>query len=415
MIWRHLPLHEVAPPVASEVQFAPEDAVWHLTLDQIESHTGRIINKRMAVAADAGNSTFTFDSGNVLYSKLRPYLNKVVLPREPGIATTELVPLRPIPGVLLSDFLVHYLRSPGFLGFAQSCVAGAKMPRVIMSQFWEKSIPLPPPSEQRRIAEILGQADALRRKRAEADALADRIPRALFLKMFGDPLTNPHGWAVRQFGDPEVGVLDRGRSQHRPRNAPQLYGGPYPFVQTGDVANSGGVVRRHTQTYSDAGLAQSRLWPAGTLCVTIAANIAKTGILTFDACFPDSVVGFIPGKAVTTEYVQTWLTFVERRLEELAPQMAQKNINLEILRNLPIPVPPSEAQRDFSRRIVVTQEIRNCGEVSEAKLTELFDALMNQAFDGTLTAKWRAAHIKELLAETEHQTRLLGGSRMQPA
>jgi len=90
----------------------------------------------------------------------------------------------------------------------------------------------------------------------------------------------------------DVGTLDRGVSKYRPRNAPELLGGPYPLVQTGEVSNCDGYIRSHVSTYSESGLRQSKMWPAGTLCITIAANIAKTGILTFPSCFPDSVVGF---------------------------------------------------------------------------------------------------------------------------
>ena len=104
------------------------------------------------------------------------------------------------------------------------------------------------------------------------------------------PLTE--GWAWARI--PQLGELNRGKSKHRPRNDPRLLGGPYPFVQTGDVRHSGGLITRHSQTYTEFGLAQSRLWPPGTLCITIAANIADTdGILSYEACFPDSVVGFV--------------------------------------------------------------------------------------------------------------------------
>src|SRR5215471_20504394 len=101
----------------------------------------------------------------------------------------------------------------------------------------------------------------------------------------------PRGWHIARL--PELGELNRGRSRFRPRYAEHLYGGPYPFIQTGDIKNSSGRITQYTQTYSEAGLAQSRLWPARTMCITIAANIAETAILTFPACFPDSVVGFI--------------------------------------------------------------------------------------------------------------------------
>ncbi|WP_176377474.1 restriction endonuclease subunit S, partial [Escherichia coli] len=103
----------------------------------------------------------------------------------------------------------------------------------------------------------------------------------------------------------QLGELNRGKSKHRPRNDPSLYGGDYPFVQTGDVRAADGLLTNYKQTYSKKGLAQSRLWPKGTLCITIAANIAETAILGIDACFPDSVVGFIPqNENISVEYIE---------------------------------------------------------------------------------------------------------------
>lgn len=148
---------------------------------------------------------------------------------------------------------------------------------------------------------------------------------------------------MQKFG--EVGTLDRGISKHRPRNAPELLGGSHPLVQTGEVANCDGYIRSYTSTYSDLGLRQSKMWPAGTLCITIAANIAKTGILTFEACFPDSVVGFRADDPATVEYVRVWLSFLQKALEDSAPESAQKNINLAILRGLNIPLPPSPSNK----------------------------------------------------------------------
>ena len=87
----------------------------------------------------------------------------------------------------------------------------------------------------------------------------------------------------------QLGTLQRGRSRHRPRYALHLYGGNYPFIQTGEIREARKYVRNFEQTYNEAGLEQSKLWPKGTLCITIAANIAELGVLAFDACFPDSV------------------------------------------------------------------------------------------------------------------------------
>ena len=243
-------------------------------------------------------------------------------------------------------------------------------------------IPLPPLPEQRRIADILDKADAIRRKRQEAVKLADELLRSAFLEMFGDPVTNPRGWPTSSFGS--VGTLDRGKSRHRPRNDPALLGGGHPLIQTGEVANSGGVITSHTQTYSDLGLAQSRKWPAGTLCITIAANIAKTGVLAIDACFPDSVVGFHPGAKVTTEFVQGWLAFLQPLIEARAPQVAQKNINLEILRALDLPVPPIASQQRFAEVVALIRavgaRVTRHGETCD----NLFDSLVQRAFRGEL-------------------------------
>jgi type I restriction enzyme S subunit len=241
-------------------------------------------------------------------------------------------------------------------------------------------VPPLPIAEQRRIVDLLSRAEGIVRLRRDAEKKAAELIPALFLDMFGDPVTNPKGWPVAKFGD--VGVLDRGKSRHRPRDAVELYGGTYPFIQTGDVANSGGRITRHTATYSEAGLAQSKLWKTGTLCITIAANIAKTGVLTFDACFPDSVVGFLPGGVVRTNYVQAWLAFLQPTLEANAPQAAQKNINLEILRNLPMILPPLDLQSQFENRCESIFGIQFQQSTATAKAQATFEALLANAFAG---------------------------------
>ena len=149
----------------------------------------------------------------------------------------------------------------------------------------------------------------------------------------------PDGWVWATL--PQLGELNRGKSKHRPRDDKKLYGGPYPFIQTGDVRKSEGTITGYNQTYSEIGLKQSRLWPAGTLCITIAANIAETGILRFAACFPDSVVGcLIENGGTTTRYVEYFIRTAREKLERFAPATAQKNINLEVLAAVAIPLPP---------------------------------------------------------------------------
>ena len=163
------------------------------------------------------------------------------------------------------------------------------------------------------------------------------------------PFELPKGWAWARF--PELGEWGRGKSKHRPRNAPALFtNGKWPLIQTGDVANSNGLITKYSKAYSDFGLAQSKLWPKGTMCITIAANIADSAFLGIDACFPDSVVGLIPDKVFDGgKYFEYFIRTAKNNLTDYAPSTAQKNINLGILEQVSIPMPPLEEQK----RIVV--------------------------------------------------------------
>lgn len=278
-------------------------------------------------------------------------------------------------GELDRDYLRYALMATSTGDGANHAVLGKVLNKAKVEAL---QIPLPSLEEQRRLVDLLSRAEGIVRLRREAWRKTSDLVPALFLDMFGDPASNPKSWPLVLFGT--LGQLDRGKSRHRPRDARELYDGPYPFIQTGDVTNSGGHITRYMQTYSELGLAQSRLWPAGTLCITIAANIARTGVLNFDACFPDSVVGFTPSQDVTIEYIQHWLGFLQPTLERNAPQAAQKNINLEILRNLPVPVPPIELQRQFAAK---ADAVRGIAAQQAAALTTAqatFDALLHRSF-----------------------------------
>ena len=201
------------------------------------------------------------------------------------------------------------------------------IPSLTKANLLNVEIPLPPLEEQRRIAATLDKvSDLIAKRRAQLDKL-DVLVKSRFVEMFGDPSVNTR-WSTMKLS--QLGELNRGVSKHRPRNDPRLLGGAYPLIQTGDVSNSGLYILSYSSTYSELGLEQSRLWKSGTLCITIAANIAQTSILTFDACFPDSVVGFVPNDNTNSVFIHYWFSFFQKILEEQAPQVAQKNINLKM-------------------------------------------------------------------------------------
>ena len=231
---------------------------------------------------------------------------------------------------------------------------------------------------QQKVVAKLDKVTELITLRKEQLAKLDQLVKSRFIELFGDPVYNNDGLPTKKLR--ELGSLDRGRSQHRPRNDPKLLNGPYPLIQTGEVASAGLYITEYKNTYSELGLQQSKMWKAGTLCITIAANIAQTAILTFDACFPDSVVGFVPNDAVSAIYMHYWFGFFQKILEEQAPQVAQKNINLKILSDLDVMVPKKEHQEQFAAFVEQTDKSKLAIQQSLDKLELLKKALMQKYF-----------------------------------
>lgn len=153
--------------------------------------------------------------------------------------------------------------------------------------------------------------------------------------------------SIRELTLDQLGAVARGRSRHRPRDAEFLYGGPFPFIQTGDVKRANLYLTDYEQTYSEAGLAQSKLWPVGTLCITIAANIADTAILGIDACFPDSVIGFSADtEKADTRFVKYLFDGVlKTKYRSFTQGAAQDNLSQEKLLSIRFPVPEIRVQQ----------------------------------------------------------------------
>jgi type I restriction enzyme S subunit len=124
------------------------------------------------------------------------------------------------------------------------------------------------------------------------------------------------------------------------------------------------------------------------MCITIAANIAETAILTFDACFPDSVVGFLQEDSVLTRYVELFLRTAKQRLDQYAPATAQKNINLEILSKVAVPLPPQDEQRrlveEVDRLLSVATAATTSAQADEKRIARLRQAVLKWGFEGKL-------------------------------
>lgn len=215
------------------------------------------------------------------------------------------------------------------------------------------------------------------------------IPKAEFKPVDAKELVQlaslPQEWKYVYLSD--LGNLSRGKSSHRPRNDPKLFeNGVYPFFQTGDVKGAQKDLYNCEKKYNDVGLAQSKLWPAGTLCITIAANIAETCFLGVDGCFPDSIVGFIPNdNLVLKEYIRFFIEASKLKLWAYAPATAQKNINLSTLENLIVPYCGIEEQQYIVQKIEeidsVCNKLEQTIDIALAQADAMRQSILKQSFE----------------------------------
>jgi type I restriction enzyme S subunit len=253
----------------------------------------------------------------------------------------------------------------------------------------ELEIGYPARSEQQRIVGILDAAfDGIAIAKANAEQNLQNA-RALFESHLQSVFTQRgEGWKQKTLEEIAT-IFGRGKSKHRPRNEPKLYGGKYPFIQTGDIRNSEHFITEYSQTYSEAGLAQSKLWPKGTICITIAANIAETGILGFDACFPDSVIGVVANpEEADVDFVEYLLQSFKTRIQSMGKGSAQANINMGTFENERFPFPLVTEQKQIVAKLDAlhegTQRLASLYQRKLAALDELKKSLLHQAFSGML-------------------------------
>lgn len=286
--------------------------------------------------------------------------------------------------------------------------------RYWISEYAKQTLNLPPLAEQERIVEkieeLFSDIDNGIKDLKTAQAQIKQYRQSVLKSAFEGKLTDnwrqlhkceknmeikeetgiykiPHSWLWCKLT--AIGTLNRGKSKHRPRNDKKLYGGKYPFIQTGDVKEANMYIHKYSQTYNDFGLSQSKLWNENTLCITIAANIAETAILKIKACFPDSIVGFVKNKYLySEELVEYYFRTIKGKLEKYAPATAQKNINLSVLNDILFPIPPLPEQQqivaEIEKRFAVADEMEKAVNDSLLQAEKLKQSILKQAFAGKL-------------------------------
>lgn len=355
----------------------------YITIKNIRNNSIVIDDNTDVVDDDAINlihKRSQIKKGDILFCSIGRMGDMYIIPEDPeGWDINESVFAFTLNTEIVRQKYFYYIfKHQDTLDFLNQNSSGSTFKSIKMNQLKRMLFKLPSIEEQDRIISLLDSLCSIIEARQQQLQKLDELVKARFIELFGDPVYNSKRLPIQRLC--KLGSLDRGRSQHRPRNDPKLLNGPYPLIQTGEVASAGLYITKYKNTYSELGLRQSKMWSAGTLCITIAANIAQTAILTFDACFPDSVVGFLPNDSINAIYMHYWFGFFQKILEKQAPQVAQKNINLKILSELNVIVPTQEKQEQFAAFVEQTDKSKVAIQKALDEAQLLFDSLMQKYF-----------------------------------
>ena len=387
-----VPLGEIAPKRDAEMP-SSSDLVWNLSLEDIEPQTTRVIRRQSCTVNALRSAKCSFDERHVLYSKLRPYLNKVVLPDSRGVGTSELLPLLPNPLRMDREFLAFYLRSPDFVDFAVANSRGANLPRVAMGALWTHRVPMPSLDEQRcivrRIRECMERIDEIRRLREEGIRESKAIESAIFHDFLHDDRGVPR-WSVVLLGDltksSRYGISSRANLE--PMGVPILRMGNIvdgyldfsnlKYVELPDgkkgkyLLRPGDVLINRTNSLELVGKAatfdrQDGEWIFASYLVRIQVDTKRV--------LPEFVTATINGR-MGREYV----------LRTARRAIGMVNINAKEMEGFPISLPPLDVQRELVDRLAevrrVSQQIRFGLGAEDAD--HLSSAVLRKAFAGEL-------------------------------
>ena len=295
---------------------------------------------------------------------------------------------------ICSEFYCYYLLK--MKHYLQSLSGGSTFKELSKGMLERFYVPFLSFKEQLRIVEVLSVVDLAIQKTDEIIAKTERLKRGLMQTLLTKGIGHkkfketpigkiPKTWQVMRLK--EVATVQRGKFAHRPRNDPRFYGGKIPFIQTGDIARASGIIKEYSQTLNEEGLKISKLFKKGTIVISIAGNIGDVGILGFDACFPDSVVGISVGNKINKLFLMYLLQYFKHELSGKAPRSTQKNINLQILESLKIPVPPLSEQEKIAKILFTIDKKLQIENENKKKLENIKRGLMDLLLTGKIRVR----------------------------
>ena len=390
----HVPLRtlgSLVDPVEtwSPERDSPDDSFIYIDLSGVDQEAKAITGARELPCAEApSRARQLVAAGDVLVSTVRPNLNAVApVPSEFGGATasTGFCVLRPRPEALDGAYLLHWVRSPRFVSEMVRRATGASYPAVSDRIILHSSLPLPALAEQRRIAEVLDQADALRAKRRATLALLDTLTQCIFLDMFGDPAANPKGWRCRTLGD--VFEIARGGSPRPIDDYVTEAPAGINWISISDASAGSKYITTTRRRIRQEGARRSRAVSRGDLLLTNSMSFGRPYIMRTSGCIHDGWLVLSPRTDdVEAEFFYSLLSSrsVFAEFARRAAGVTVKNLNIELVKEVVIPVPPVSNQRDFARRIAEIDRMIGAHVSSLLVLDRLFASLQDRAFRGVI-------------------------------
>lgn len=399
--WRTMTLGDVCVKTAQwNPKTEPRGEFLYVDVSAVSNDTYSIVSPQTVTGLTApGRARKTIQSRDVIYATIRPTLRRVALvPPEydDQLASTAFCVVRADRKKAVPEFLYFWLLSDAVNKSIADAQHGASYPAVRDKDIFAQIVRLPPLPEQEKIAAVLLKIQrAIETQDRMIQALRD-LKKSTLQHVFTRGLRGektkmtdigeiPKSWEVVELAS--IATIERGKFSHRPRNDPAFYGGMTPFVQTGDVVRSNGQIREFSQTLNERGLSVSKLFPKGTILLTIAANIGDTGILQFDSAFPDSIVGITPNHQIEGRFLEGYLRTQKHQMHLMAPKGTQMNINIAFLKPWPVILPSREEQDAIGRVILQLDERLDIHESKKTALQALFKTVLNQLMSGEVRVR----------------------------
>jgi type I restriction enzyme, S subunit len=281
--------------------------------------------------------------------------------------------------VIYLNFLEHFLRYRGF----DDVTTGASQPQIVQRNLNVIDIPLPPLEEAKRIAAILDQADELRHKSQRAADDLEKLGQAIFYEMFGDPVTNSMRWPLKKIR--EVGKVVTGNTP--PRAQSENYGGGIEWIKSDNINTPSYFLTKADETISDIGKSLARTAPSGSILVTCIAGspscIGNAAMADRTVAFNQQINAIIPMEA-DAHYLYAVIRIGKRLVREASTGGMKGMVSKSRFENIELPLPPEKKQREFGRRIVAIEHVKNANKLTLSNINGLFASLQHRAFQGEL-------------------------------